>query len=50
MKPLHELGVRELANALAARQTSSVEVTEHLLARLQAQASLGVLLASDKEV
>jgi aspartyl-tRNA(Asn)/glutamyl-tRNA(Gln) amidotransferase subunit A len=50
VKPLHELGVRELANALAARQTSSVEVTEHLLARLQAQASLGVLLASDKEV
>ena len=50
MKPLHELGVSELADALAARRTSSVELTEHLLNRLHSQASLGVLLSSDREV
>jgi aspartyl-tRNA(Asn)/glutamyl-tRNA(Gln) amidotransferase subunit A len=50
VKALHELGVSELADALAARQTSSVELTEHLLNRLQAHDSLGVLLSSDREV
>ncbi len=50
MKALHELEVSELGRALAARQTSSVELTEHLLDRLQTQASLGVLLSSDSEV
>ncbi|MFZ2652716.1 MAG: Asp-tRNA(Asn)/Glu-tRNA(Gln) amidotransferase subunit GatA [Burkholderiaceae bacterium] len=50
MRPLHELSVRELADALTARRTSSVEITEHLLARLQSQASLGVLLCSDAQI
>ena len=50
MKPLHEQGVRELADALTSRQVSSVEVTEHLLTRLRVHAHLGVLLHSDAEV
>jgi aspartyl-tRNA(Asn)/glutamyl-tRNA(Gln) amidotransferase subunit A len=50
VKHLHELGVSELADALSARQTSSVELTEHLLDRLRSQASLGVLLSSNREV
>ena len=50
MKPLHEQGVHELAEALTARRISSVEITEHLLARVQAHASLGVLLHHDAEV
>ena len=50
MKPLHEQGVHELADALTARQISSVEITEHLLARLQAHAALGVLLHCNAEV
>jgi aspartyl-tRNA(Asn)/glutamyl-tRNA(Gln) amidotransferase subunit A len=47
---LHEQGVYELAEALTARRISSVEITEHLLARLDLQASLGVLLCHDTEV
>ena len=50
MKPLHEQGVHELADALTARRISSVEITEHLLARLQAHARLGVLLHRNAEV
>ena len=47
MKALHEMGVAELGRALDAGAFSSVEVTTHLLARLAAHESLGVLLASD---
>ena len=35
-RALHEMGVAELGRALAAKQTSSVEVTQALLARAQA--------------
>jgi aspartyl-tRNA(Asn)/glutamyl-tRNA(Gln) amidotransferase subunit A len=50
MKALHEQGVRQLGDALAAREVSSVEITEHLLARLAMHASLGVMLSSDPEL
>jgi aspartyl-tRNA(Asn)/glutamyl-tRNA(Gln) amidotransferase subunit A len=50
MKALHEQGVRQLGDALAARKVSSVEITEHLLARLALHASLGVMLSSDAEL
>ncbi len=50
MKPLHECGVRDLGDALNAREVSSVEVTEHLLARIESHASLGALLHRDAEV
>ena len=50
MKALHEQGVRQLGDALAARQVSSVEITEHLLARLALHASLGVMLSSNPEL
>ena len=40
---LHELGVGALARALAAREVSSVEVTEHLLARIAGE-TLGAFL------
>ncbi len=42
--PLHELGVAALGRALAARQVSSAEVVEHLLARIAAHSSLGAFL------
>jgi aspartyl-tRNA(Asn)/glutamyl-tRNA(Gln) amidotransferase subunit A len=50
VKPVHEQGVHELVQALTARQISSVEITEHLLTRLRAYASLGAMLWSDPEV
>ena len=50
MRPLHEQGVKELGDTLAAGQASSVELTEHLMSRLQGQADLGVLLSSDSEL
>ena len=50
MKALHEQGVRQLGDALAARKVSSVEITEHLLARLALHASLGVMLSSNPEL
>ena len=46
---MHELGVAELARALQARQVSSTEVTQHLLARLAAHERLGAFLATDAE-
>ena len=48
MKALHEMSVAELSHALAARQTSSVEVTSHLLKRLATHDALGVALAIDE--
>ena len=49
MKPIHQMGVAELGGALAAREVSSVEATGALLDRLQQHASLGAVLASDRE-
>ena len=46
---LHQLGVAELARALANKATSSVEVTRHLLARIGSHASLGTFLHVDAE-
>ncbi|HPG80228.1 MAG TPA: Asp-tRNA(Asn)/Glu-tRNA(Gln) amidotransferase subunit GatA [Piscinibacter sp.] len=50
MKALHEMGVAELGRALAAREFSSVEATTALLDRLGRHASLGAVLASDREL
>ncbi len=41
---LHEMGVAALGRALAAREVSSLEVVEHLLARISAQEGLGAFL------
>ncbi len=44
---LHDLGVAAMVQALAAKQTSSVEVTTHLLARVEAHRHLGAWLCVD---
>ena len=49
MKALHDLGVLELAAAIAEKTTSSVEATQHLLARAKQFASLGAYLAFNEE-
>lgn len=49
MKAVHELGVAELGRAMAGKQLSSVEATQHLLARLAAHEHLGAMLAIDAE-
>ena len=41
---LHEMGVAALGRALAAREVSSIEVVEHLLARIDARQGLGAFL------
>ncbi|MDO9286974.1 MAG: amidase, partial [Aquabacterium sp.] len=46
---LHDLGVAELARALAAKAVSSEEVTAHLLARIAQQQALGAFLQVDAE-
>jgi aspartyl-tRNA(Asn)/glutamyl-tRNA(Gln) amidotransferase subunit A len=46
---LHDLGVAQLAARLAARAISSVEVTQHFLARIR-QENLGAFLATDEDV
>ncbi len=50
MKPLHEMGVAELGRALDAGDCSSVEVVQHLLARLTEHRRLGAWLWVDGEV
>jgi aspartyl-tRNA(Asn)/glutamyl-tRNA(Gln) amidotransferase subunit A len=45
--PLHVRGVAELSRALQAKEVSSVELTQHLLARIAAHAHLGATLAGD---
>ncbi|RYG06774.1 MAG: Asp-tRNA(Asn)/Glu-tRNA(Gln) amidotransferase GatCAB subunit A, partial [Burkholderiales bacterium] len=47
---LHDLGVAELAAKLAARDISSVEATQHFLARIEHSAGLGAFLATDTGV
>ncbi len=47
---LHHLGVAELAAQLAAGKVSSVEVTQHFLARIRQNESLGAFLATDADV
>jgi len=44
---LHEMGVAELGRALRSKQVSSVEATQHLLARLAEHRQLGAFLATD---
>ena len=46
---LHDLGVFDLATKLAARDVSSVEVTQHFLARIKTE-QLGAFLATDADV
>ena len=47
---LHDLSVAQLAARLAAREVSSVEATQHFLARIQQQDSLGAFLATNVDV
>jgi aspartyl-tRNA(Asn)/glutamyl-tRNA(Gln) amidotransferase subunit A len=49
MKAIHDLGVLELAAAIAEKQTSSVEAAQHLLARARQFASLGAYLALNED-
>ena len=48
-KALHDLGVAEVGRALASKAVSSVELTQHLLARVTAFESLGAFLHVDAE-
>ena len=50
MSELYQLDVSALAAKLAAREVSSVEVTQALLERAKANADLGAYLALDEEV
>ncbi|WP_291010909.1 Asp-tRNA(Asn)/Glu-tRNA(Gln) amidotransferase subunit GatA [Hydrogenophaga sp.] len=49
MSDIHQLGVADLAAAIAAKQTSAVEAAHHLLTRAQQHASLGAYLAFNEE-
>ena len=49
MSALHDLSVAQLAARLAAGEISSVEVTRHFLARIQAEDGLGAFLATDAD-
>ncbi|NIC42248.1 Asp-tRNA(Asn)/Glu-tRNA(Gln) amidotransferase subunit GatA [Aquabacterium sp. A08] len=49
MNDLHQLDVTALAARLAAREVSSVEVTQHFLARARAHAHLGAYLALNED-
>ena len=50
MKDLHQLGVAELAAAIAEGRTSSLETTQHLLSRAQQHnADLGAFLSFNEE-
>ncbi len=48
-KALHDLGVADLSRALAAKQVSSVELTQHLLARVKQHEGLGCFLHTDAD-
>ncbi len=47
---LHEMGVSQLAAKLAAKEVSSVEVTQHFLSRIKERDGLGAFLATDADV
>ncbi|MGP1681424.1 MAG: Asp-tRNA(Asn)/Glu-tRNA(Gln) amidotransferase GatCAB subunit A, partial [Giesbergeria sp.] len=46
---LHEMPLSALAEALRARQVSSLEATEHFLARMRQHQHLGAFLSIDEE-
>jgi len=46
---LHDLDVTQLAGALGRREVSALEVAQHFLARIDAQADLGAFLATDPD-
>ncbi len=48
--PLHALGVADLSRLLDQKQVSSVELTRHLLDRVEAHAALGAFLSVDADV
>ena len=50
MKPLHACGVAELSRALQSGAVSSVELTQHLLARVTRHEQLGAFVAVDAEL
>jgi aspartyl-tRNA(Asn)/glutamyl-tRNA(Gln) amidotransferase subunit A len=47
---LHDLGVQQLATALASKQVSAVEAAQHFLSRSQAHADLGAYVDVNAEV
>ena len=47
---LHQMGVAELATAMADKKTSALEAAQHLLARAQQHAHLGAYLAFNEEL
>ncbi|MBT9551724.1 MAG: Asp-tRNA(Asn)/Glu-tRNA(Gln) amidotransferase subunit GatA [Hydrogenophaga sp.] len=47
---LHQMGVAELASAIADKTTSSVEAAQHLLARARQHAGLGAYLAFNEDL
>ncbi len=49
MTALHEMGVAALARALRDKQLSSVEITQHLLSRIDQKRALGAFLAVNAE-
>ena len=49
MSALHEMGVAELAQAIAEGKTSSVETTQHLLARAKQHQALGAYLSFNED-
>ena len=50
LKQIHEMGVAELAAAIADKKTSSVEAAQHLLARAKQHANLGAYLAFNEDL
>ncbi len=50
MTEIYNLGVAALAKQLASKKVSSVEATQHYLARMQQHAGLGAFLATDETV
>lgn len=49
MKDLHQLGVADLAAAIADKKTSAVEAAQHLLARARQHQGLGAYLAFNED-
>jgi aspartyl-tRNA(Asn)/glutamyl-tRNA(Gln) amidotransferase subunit A len=48
--PLHALGVAELSRLLDQKQVSSIELTRHLLDRVNTHAALGAFLSVDADI